>query len=299
MAGTNRKRAKPAAPAPIIILVEPQLPENIGMAARAMANFGLWQLRLVRPREKFPNPQAVAAASKADALIEKAVIFDNLPAAIADLHYVLATTARERSGFKPVLSAIEAARQLRHRQAEGGDSVKTGILFGRERFGLSNEELSLADALVTFPVNPAFASLNIAQAVLLMSYEWLKSGLNAETQTVFRGPEFLPARKQSLHGLLRRLEEALAARGYFRPPARKPVMVDNLRAVLTRPAFTEAEVKLLSGVFASLDRFARKKSQSGPAVLPETAVDKQKHDKAQKAIIAGIKGEADNVAAKG
>jgi len=258
MAGTNRKRQKTAEPAPVIILVEPQLPENIGMAARAMANFGLGRLRLVRPREAFPSPQAVAAASKADMVLEQAEIFDNLPAALADLHYVLATTARERRGFKPVISAVEAARQLRCRCAAGSSAAGIGIVFGRERFGLSNEELSLADILVTFPVEPAFASLNLAQAVLLMAYEWVKSGLEAETQTVFHGPEFMPASKGSLHGLLARLEEALAARGYFRPAARRPVMADNLRAVLTRPAFSEAEIKLLSGVVASLDRFSRR-----------------------------------------
>lgn len=260
MAGTNRKREKITAPSPVIILVEPQLPENIGMAARAMANFGMEYLRLVRPREKFPDERAFAAASKADHIIENAVIFDSLEAAIADLHYVLAATARERDGFKPVLSAVEAARLLRRRQRENpAGAGKAGILFGRERFGLSNEEISLADALITFPVNPAFASLNIAQAVLLMSYEWLKSGLEEETATVFRGPEFQPARKEVLHGLFSRLEEALEARGYFRPPARKPVMVGNLRAVLTRAGFAEDELKLLSGVIASLDRFARRK----------------------------------------
>lgn len=258
MAGTNSKRERMAAPAPVIILVEPQLAENIGMAARAMANFGMESLRLVRPREGFPNPRAAAAASKADYILEKTVVFDSLEAAIADLRYVLAATARERDGFKPVLSAVEAAALLRRRFSHAAAARQTGILFGRERFGLSNAELSLADNLVTFPVNPAFASLNIAQAVLLICYEWQKSGLEKETDTLFRGPEFLPAPKAALHGLFSRLEAALEARGYFRPLARKPVMRGNLRAVLTRAGFSEDELRLLSGVIASLDRFAPK-----------------------------------------
>lgn len=271
MAGTNKKRADISAPAPVIILAEPQLAENIGMAARAMANFGLTKLRLIKPRDSLPNAKASAAASKADHILAQAEIFADAETALADLHYVLATTARQREGFKPVLSAVEAARLLRAKQGNAAETAsisgieQTGILFGRERFGLSNEELSLADALVTFPVNPAFASLNIAQAVLLMAYEWHKSGLAAETETVFRGPQLAPARKETLHGLFHRLEEALEARGYFRPPPRKPVMVDNLRAVLSRAGFAEAELKLLSGVIASLDRFSRKNMKNGTA----------------------------------
>ena len=162
------------APKPVIILVEPQLGENIGMVARAMANFGLAELRLVNPRDGWPNDKARAAASKADHVIDATAVFADLASAVADLNFVLATTARERDGFKPVRAPVEAARALRAR-GEGGQ--RTGILFGRERFGLFNEEIALADEIVTFPVNPAFASLNIAQAVLLMSYEWMKSGL--------------------------------------------------------------------------------------------------------------------------
>lgn len=282
MAGTNRRAADISAPSPVIILAEPQLAENIGMAARAMANFGLTRLRLIKPRESLPHEKATATAGKADHILARAEIFATAEEALADLHYVLATTARQREGFKPVLSAVEAARALRARQymgteAKGGEMRgQTGILFGRERFGLSNEELSLADALVTFPVNPAFASLNIAQAVLLMAYEWRKSGLEAETETVFRGPHLGPARKETLHGLFYRLEEALEARGYFRPPPRKPVMVDNLRAVLSRAGFAEAELRLLSGVIASLDRFGRRdKAPRKPVEAPKKSKDKR------------------------
>lgn len=252
MAGTDSKR-KMMIGGPAIILVEPQLGENIGMVARAMANFGLSELRLVNPRDGWPNEKASAAASRADHVIDGATLFSTLREAIADLDFVFATTARERDGFKPVRGPVEAGRALRARENSG---EKTGILFGRERFGLDTEEVGLADEIVTFPVNPAFASLNIAQAVLLMSYEWLKSGLEDEEQTAFRGPETTPAPKAMLHGMFDQLEEALAVRGYFRPEDKKPRMVDNLRAVLTRPGFGEAEIKVLRGVIRSLDRYS-------------------------------------------
>lgn len=268
MAGTDKQRTL-IAEGPAIILVNPQLPENIGMVARAMANFGLGELRLVSPREEFPSDKARSAASKADHVIDNAVVYDDLRSAIADLNYVYATTARERDGFKPVRSAVEATSDLRQRFRAG---EKTGILFGRERFGLSNEEVGLADELVTFPVNPAFASLNIAQAVLLMSYEWMKTGLETDTDTVFRGPEYEVAPKKELYSLFNHLEEALDIRGYFRPEARKETMVDNLRAVLTRAAFASAELKLLRGVITSLDVFSPKKPRGSGA--PESRARK-------------------------
>jgi tRNA/rRNA methyltransferase len=243
----------PASTDPVIILVEPQLGENIGMVARAMANFGLSELRLVNPRDGWPSDKARAAASRADHVIDATTVHDTLEGAIADLTFVLATTARQRDGFKPVRAPVTAAAGLRSRSRAG---QRTGILFGRERFGLSNEEVGLADEIVTFPVDPSFASLNIAQAVLLMSYEWMKSGLASEADTVFAGPEMSPADKHHLHGLLAHLEEALEVRGYFRPAAKKPKMVDNLRAVLTRPGFAEAEIKVLRGIVASLDYFS-------------------------------------------
>lgn len=270
MAGTDKKRTL-IAEGPAIILVEPQLPENIGMVARAMANFGLAELRLVCPREKFPCEKAYAVASKADHVVDNTVVFDNLRDAVADLNYVLATTARARDSFKPVASAVEAAHVLRFREQSG---EKTGILFGRERFGLSNEEVGLADEIVTFPVNPAFASLNIAQAVLLMSYEWMKSGLAEETQTVFRGPQMLQAKKETLHGFFNHLEEMLDVRGYFRPRERKEVMTGNLRSVLTRAGFSDAEVRLLRGVISSLDRFSPQRPRGSGA--PELCHEKVK-----------------------
>ncbi|WP_156850835.1 RNA methyltransferase [Bartonella refiksaydamii] len=254
MAGTDRKR-KNLTSGPIIILVEPQLPENIGMVARAMANFGLSKLRLVTPREAFPNKKAKAAASKADHVINDTRIFATLRDAIADLHYVFATTARERCGFKTVKSAVEAACMLRQHENIGH---KTGILFGRERWGLENDEISLVDEIITFPVNPAFASLNIAQAVLLMSYEWMKSGLEDVRDTAFRATKMKPANKATFHGFLSQLEGALDIRGYFRPRERKEVMVANLRSVFTRAHFSESEIHLLRGIISSLDHFSPK-----------------------------------------
>lgn len=274
MAGTDQDRIL-MTEGPAIILVEPQLGENIGMVARAMANFGLSELRLVKPRDGWPNEKARAAASRADNVIDNVAVFDDLPSAIADLNFVFATTARARDNFKPVRGPVEAGRALRSRFAAG---QKTGILFGRERFGLYNEEVGLTDEIVTFPVNPAFASLNIAQAVLLMAYEWMKSGLESETQTAFTGPQMQPAGKADLIGLFNHLEEALEARGYFRPAAKKPKMVDNLRAVLTRPGFAEAEIKVLRGVVASLDYFSPKEPRGTAYPARKAEADRAAHD---------------------
>ena len=286
MAGTDRDRIL-LTEGPAIILVEPQMAENIGMVARAMANFGLAELRLVNPRDGWPNDRARATASRADHVIDAAKVFATLPEALADLNFVFATTARERDGFKPVRGPVEAGRALRARFLAG---ERTGILFGRERIGLENEEVGLADEIVTFPVNPAFASLNIAQAVLLMSYEWMKSGLDSETATAFSGPKTVPAPKEQLLGLFRHLEEALDMRGYFRPQAKTPKMVDNLRAVLTRPGFTEAEIKVLRGVVASLDYFSPKEPRGAGYPERKARADRALH--AGEARADGAKGEA-------
>ena len=254
MAGTNSERPL-LAEGPAIILVEPQMGENIGMVARAMANFGLVELRLVNPRDGWPNERAQATASKADHIIEATKVYETLEQAISDLNFVYATTARERDGYKPVRSPVVAAETLRTKFKAGEGA---GILFGRERWGLTNEEVALADEIVTFPVNPAFASLNIAQAVLLMSYEWMKSGMEDVAEVPFQAIEQRPSTKDQLFGLFDQLEEALDARNYFHPAGKKPKMVDNLRAVLSRRAFTEQEISVLRGVISSLDRFTRK-----------------------------------------
>ena len=239
--------------APAIILVEPQLGENIGAAARAMANFGLADLRLVNPRAGWPSDKARAAASRADHVIDAAQVFDTTEAAVADLRFVYATTARNRDLPKQVVGPREAVGELRARAAAG---EATGILFGRERWGLTNEEVALSDAIVTFPVNPAFASLNIAQAVLVMSYEWMASGVDGRLPTRGEMPELdlAPAPKAHLFGLMRHLEEALDPTGYFRTPDMRPAMVQNLRAILQRAGLTAAEVDVLHGVVAALER---------------------------------------------
>ncbi len=236
---------------PAIILVEPQLGENIGMVARAMANFGLSELRLVAPRDGWPSDKARAAASKADHVIDGAVVYETLEQALADLNFVYATTARVRDGFKPVRSPIVAAETLR-RKYDAGEKV--GILFGREKSGLSNEDVALADEVVTFPVNTAFASLNIAQAVLLMSYEWMRSGTPFGGRPRFFAPDMAPADKADLFRLFEHLEGALEGTGYFFPPEKRDTMIHNLRNMLTRAQFSEPEIRALRGVIRALTR---------------------------------------------
>jgi tRNA/rRNA methyltransferase len=277
---------------PAIVLVEPQLGENIGMVARAMANFGLSELRLVNPRDGWPSDKALAAASNANHVIEATRVFDSLETAIADLQFIFATTARQRDGFKEVRGPVEAGRMLR---ARGVSGQRIGILFGRERFGLYNEEVALADEIVTFPVDPNFASLNIAQAVLLMAYEWMKSGMERETATNFAAPEMAPASKEQLHGLFSHLEAALDARGYFRPLPKKPKMIDNLRSVLTRPGFAEPELKVLRGVVASLDYFSPKEPRGAGYPKRKEEVDRRmRKGGGGRSDAAGNKSEAGN-----
>jgi tRNA/rRNA methyltransferase len=235
---------------PAIILVEPQLGENIGTAARAMANFGLSRLRLVSPRDGWPNDKAVAAASGAEGVLASAELYDDVPAAVADLGFVVATTARSREVAKLVRGPEAAAADLARRVAAG---TRTGILFGRERWGLSNEELGLADEILTFPVDPEHASLNIAQAVLIVAYEWRLAAIG--TGLPFTGADAIrPAAKADLLGLFDHLETALEEAGFFRPPEKKAHMVQSLRAMLQRAGLSEQEVRTLRGVVAALER---------------------------------------------
>ncbi len=232
---------------PAIILIEPQLGENIGAAARAMANFGLGDLRIVKPRDGWPNDRARVAASRADHVLDAARVFATPDEAVADLRTVLATTARSRELAKPVLGPEPAMAHLRGAMDKG---VPAGILFGRERIGLTNEELGLADAILTLPVDPTFASLNVAQAVLLVSYEWRVSG---DKRLPFDAPEAEPASKRELLGLFEHLEGALEQAGFFRPPEKKPHMVAALRTLFQRAGLTEQEVRTLRGVVAALE----------------------------------------------
>ena len=232
--------------APVIILVEPQLAENIGMAARAMANFGLSELRLVAPRDGWPNEGARAAAVGAVHLLDAARLCQTTAEAIGDLNYVLATTARSRGQMKRVLLPEAALADV---QLRGSAGQRTGILFGRERTGLENDEISLADAVVTFPVDPYFASLNLAQAVLLIGYEWARisgRGLPAEP-----APGTPPASREGIVGLFDHIEAELEAAGFY-PPDKKPVMSRNMRDMFHRMGLTEQDVRTWRGAIRAL-----------------------------------------------
>lgn len=250
MAGTDKSQSLAIRPTPAVILCEPQLGENIGTTARAMANFGLWDLRLVNPRDGWPNERAVAAASRADHVIERVRVFETTEAAIADLSLVYATTARRRDLQKPVLGPEEASAKLVS-HINGGAGA--GLLFGRERYGLLNEEISLADAIVTLPVEAAFASLNIAQAVLILSYEWRRQS-DLGNALPFTGGLDAPASRQELFGLFGQLEETLDRTGFFKTEGKRPLMVNNLRAIFSRASLTEQEIRTLRGVISSIDR---------------------------------------------
>lgn len=260
MAGTDRSREN-AGGGPAIILVRPQLPENIGAAARAMANFGLSEMRLVAPREGFPNDKARAFAAGAVHVIEGARVFASLEEAVADLGFLYATTARERGQAKVVDAPDDAARMLRARIAEG---EKPGVIFGPERTGLENDEIALADRVLTFPVNPAYASLNLGQAVLLVGYEWFKS----EGALPFAMPERFPlAKKEQLLAFFAHIESALDRAGFFYPAGKKPKMTRNLRNIFHRIGLSEQDLRTLHGAVAALEEGPRGPSRRERRVL--------------------------------
>ena len=233
---------------PAIVLVRPQLGENIGMAARAMANCGLDELRIVAPRDGWPNPAARAAAAGGDAVIDSARVFDTAAEAVADLQLVLATTARRRDVEKPVHGPREAARLLRD------SGARAGVMFGPERSGLDNDEVGLAAAVVEAPLNPDFPSLNLAQAVFLMAWEWRMAGPPSEAPV----PSKLAA-AEAFEGFWRHLDGALDAAGYYREPKLKPTVQRNLRAIFARASLTDQEVRTLRGVVARLVSGSRNK----------------------------------------
>jgi tRNA/rRNA methyltransferase len=237
---------------PAIILCEPQLGENIGTAARAMANFGLSDLRLVNPRESWPNERARAAASGADHVIDAARVYPTLQEAVAGLRFVYATTRREREIGKPVAGPREAAERMRALAAGGGAA---GVLFGRERTGLTNDDISYADEILTLPVDPNFGSLNIAQAVLIVAYEWRIAGIADEgARLPFHTPSDGPAPREELIRLFEQIEGALEAVNFFRPAERRPHVVESIRAIFHKAGLTEREVKSLRGIIAALER---------------------------------------------
>jgi tRNA/rRNA methyltransferase len=247
-AGTDKTRAWVVEPAPCVILVEPQLGENIGAAARAMANFGLSELRLVNPRCGWPNREAAIMASGADRVLESAKLYGSLADSIADCRFVIAATARSHDQAKPVIGADEAARQAAPRIA-AGESV--ALVFGRERNGLENDEVGLADAILTLPVNPAFASLNLAQAVVIAGYEWFK--LKSCGALPFAAPEKSPsAPKEQLLAFFADLERELERIEYFRPHEKRGTMTINMRNIFTRMQPTQQDIRTLHGIVMAL-----------------------------------------------
>ncbi|MBO9377480.1 rRNA methyltransferase [Sphingomonas histidinilytica] len=233
------------APPPVIVLVRPQLGENIGKAARAMLNFGLTELRLVTPRDGWPNPQAGPAASGADIVLEGARVFDSVAEATADCAHVYATTVRKRGVTKPVVTPEEAARGIH------GEPGRSAILFGPERSGLETDDVAVARTIVTVPINPEFGSLNLAQAVILVAYEWSKGMALASPPAVDLDP---PAPQVELEGLIGHLDRLLDESGYYFPPDRVPATRRTLRGLLTKPAWNAQEVRTLRGVLSALER---------------------------------------------
>ncbi|MGO9703541.1 MAG: TrmJ/YjtD family RNA methyltransferase [Xanthobacteraceae bacterium] len=247
-AGTDKTKHWVAAAGPVVVLVEPQLGENIGAAARAMANFGLSRLRLVAPRQAWPNDKARMMAAGADRILESAELYDTLAAAIADCTFVVAATARGHDQAKAVVGAGEAAVLMAPRIAA---AEIVGVVFGRERNGLENDEIALADHILTLPVNPAFASLNLAQAVAIVAYEWFK--VLSGGKLPFTMPDkSAPAPKQQLLAFFAALERELETVEFFRPPDKRATMQINLRNIFTRMQPTQQDIQTLHGVIMAI-----------------------------------------------
>ena len=229
--------------APIIVLVRPQLGQNIGKAARAMLNFGLTELRLVSPRDGWPNPDAGPAASGADVVLEQAQLFETTEAAIADCNLVFASTVRRRDLVMPVVGPEEMAERI---AASSGGSA---ILFGPERSGLETEDVAQADAIVTVPINPEFGSLNLAQAVILLAYEWSRRAQLAQPTVKESEPQ---APHGDLEGLIDHLNGELDAKGYFHPPSRAQATKNTLRTIFTKAGWSSREIKAIRGIIRAL-----------------------------------------------
>jgi tRNA/rRNA methyltransferase len=235
---------------PLIILVRPQLGENIGKAARAMLNFGLTELRLVAPRDGWPNPSAGPAAAGADIVLEKAQVYETLAEATADCSYIYATTVRKRGIIKPVTSPEEAATEIRTNEG------RSAILFGPERAGLESDDVAVASTIITVPINPEFGSLNLAQAVILVAYEWSKGAALTSPPKVDIDP---PAPQAELDGMIAQLDAMLEAAGHFYPPDRAHIDRRTIRSILTKPRWSAQEVRTFRGMLRSLsDRVPRK-----------------------------------------
>lgn len=238
-----------SSPDPAIVLIRPQMGENIGAAARAMWNFGWDRMRLTTPRDGWPNPKAVAMASGAGRLLDEAQVFASTAEAIADCHHVFATTARDRDLNKEVLSPEAAMRTAHQMQSEG---ARVAILFGPERAGLENDDVMRANSLISIPVNPAFPSLNLAQAVLLLGYEWRKSaGMDAPQ----RPTTSERAAQVEIEALAQHYEDVLDEAGFFFPPDKAEPMKKNVRNLWSRHAFSSAELRIFHGMLRQLRRW--------------------------------------------
>ncbi|MEK6637900.1 MAG: RNA methyltransferase [Pseudomonadota bacterium] len=234
---------------PVIILVRPQLGENIGKAARAMLNFGLTELRLVSPRDGWPNPSAGPAAAGADIVLDQVQVLESIAQATADCAHVYATSVRRRGVIKPVVTPAEAAAIIHN------EAGRTAILFGPERAGLENDDVAIARTLITVPINPEFGSLNLAQAVILVAYEWSKGETLAQPSKIDLDP---PAPQTELDGMIGQLEALLEATGHFHPPDRAHIDRQTIRGILTKPGWSAQEVRTLRGVLRSLGRTPQK-----------------------------------------
>lgn len=234
--------------APLVVLVQPQMGENIGAAARAMMNCGLRRMRLVQPRDGWPNERADAMSAGALAIMPPVTVHGSTADAIADCQFVVATTARPRGMVKPVYTARGAAEELARRQQAG---QKTAILFGAERTGLTNDDTALAHAVVTIPLNPGFSSLNLAQAVMILAYEWSQALDNTPPHQLPTG-ESAPVSHDKLVELYERLERELEAHHFFRNPDQRPSIVRNLRNMLARADMTDQEVRTFHGIISAL-----------------------------------------------
>ncbi|MEO6580057.1 MAG: RNA methyltransferase [Sphingomicrobium sp.] len=235
--------------APIIVLVRPQLGQNIGKAARAMLNFGLTEMRLVKPRDGWPNPEAGPAASGADSVLEQAAVFDSVAEAVADCTLVFASTVRRRELVLPVIGPSEMAGEIHAAQG------RSAILFGPERSGLETEDVARAGAIVTVPINPAFGSLNLAQAVILLAYEWSRGQPLA--QPTFKDIE-PPAPQFEVEGLVAQVDAALEAANYYFPPHRTEVSKLTMRTLFTKPGWSSREVRALRGMLRSIAKGSKR-----------------------------------------
>lgn len=235
---------------PVIILVRPQMGENIGAAARVMANFGLRELRIVNPRDGWPNPRADALAGHALEVVQQATLYATTQEAVADLQVTFATSARDRDMRKPVMEPHEA---MEHVTADRARGVRTGIIFGPERTGLENDDMASADAILTMPTDAACPSINLSHAVGIVAYAWSRTGGRPVPQPVAEkeGAE-LPASKADIEGMFAHLEGALDAMGYWKEPTKKPYMWKNIRATLMRAQMTAGEVQTWRGIIRAL-----------------------------------------------